>query len=213
MNRNIFERKLMTSSIREMNNFIAILFPFLLLISCERKKSIAVTPPLPEPELDSSVTFSVIEKDSAYSVSYILHRIELEKGTIIFAYTGSVNSFTLWCDTARKICKEFTQKDTIVLDLEKERTYEVNGKTFQVLRLVANKNATDGEMLYFLDSDKGLLITKSVTWRLGEIINPEPDSKDYIRLTALLFNILTDEDEFKRPPPVNKIKFTVPKIE
>lgn len=185
----------------------------MLLISCEGKKNKAIIASSPHPELDSSVTFSVIEKDSAYSINYILHRRELEKGIIVFAYEGSDNSFTLWYDTIGKICKKYTQTDTLVLDLEKEKIYEVNGETFQVLRMVANKNVTDGQMLYFINPAKGLLVTKSVTLRLGEIINPESGSKDYIRMTAFLFNIFTGEDEFERSPPAKNSKFVVPKIE
>jgi hypothetical protein len=213
MNRNIFGKRLTTSSIREMYNFLSILIPLLLLMSCEEEKNKAPIPQSSQAEVDSSVSFSIIEKDSAYTVNYKLHKKEPAKGTIVFTYSGSSNSFTLWCDTTRKIYKEITGSDTTVLEMEKEEIYEINGERFQVLKLVGNKNATDGEMLYFLEPEIGLLITKSVTWRLGEIINPDQDHIDYVRLTALLFRILTDEENFNRMSPVNKIKFTVPKIE
>lgn len=196
-----------------MCKLLSILLPFVFFMSCKDRGNENDTPRALQMGADSSLSFSVIEKDSVYAVNYRLHKQELANGIIVFTYSGSSNDFVLWCDTARKIYKECTRSDTTAWELETQKFYEVNGKSFQVLKLASNKNATDGEMLYFLDPEIGLLISKSVTWRLGEIINPDKDHKDYLQLTALLFRILTDEENFKREAPVNKIKFTIPKLE
>lgn len=160
-------------------------------------------------------SFSVIEKDSAYLTSYQFNKLEQPNGIIVFNYyENDRNNFVVWCDTSKKKYKGvFTKADTVALDLESEKIYSVNGKNFKLLKLVRNKGVTDGEITYFFTADIGLLVSKSNTWRVGQVINPNKDDSDYVRLTALLYRVLTDEDVFKNSMSESKIKFTQPKIE
>jgi hypothetical protein len=163
---------------------------------------------------DTLKSFSVIEKDSAYLITFRLYRQSLSDGIIAFNYSDGSNDFVLWCDTAKKIYKGvFTKADTITLDLEAEKFYTVNGKDFKLLKLVRDKGVTDGEISYFFSIDIGLLVSKSNTWRIGKILNPDKSRNDYVQLTALLYKVLTDEEMFKNPIPESKIKFTPPKVE
>lgn len=159
--------------------------------------------------------FSIIEKDSAYLASYQFNKSDKPNGIIVFSYYGNDrNNFAVWCDTLTKNYKGvFTKADTVALDLESEKIYSVNGKDFKLLKLIRNKGVTDGEITYFFTTDIGLLISKSNTWREGQVLNPNKDDSDYVRLTALLYRVLTDEDIFKNQMTESKIKFTQPKIE
>jgi hypothetical protein len=160
-------------------------------------------------------SFSAIEKDSAYLTSYQFNKVEQPNGIIVFSYYGNEhNNFVVWCDTSKKKYKGvFAKADTVALELESEKIYSVNGKDFKLLKLVRNKGVTDGEITYFFTTDIGLLVSKSNTWRIGQVLNPNKDDSDYVRLTALLYRVLTDEEIFKNPMPESKIKFTQPKVE
>lgn len=48
---------------------------------------------------------------------------------------------------------------------------------------------------------------------MGQVMDPNKDDSDYVRLKALLYRVLTDEEMFKNPIPESKIKFTQPKVE
>ena len=66
---------------------------------------------------------------------------------------------------------------------------------------------------HIFSTDLGLLVSKSNTWRMGQVMDPNKDDSDYVRLKALLYRVLTDEEMFKNPIPESKIKFTQPKVE
>lgn len=165
------------------------------------------------PEIDSLKSFSVIEKDSAYVVTYKSSKQNLLNGIIVFSYSNGKEVFAFLYDTANRVYKGvFNRVDTITLDLEVEKFYSVNGKDFKLQKLIGNKNVTDGGMCFFFSPEFGLLISQSNTWRFGKILNPEKNSVDYVQITALLYKILTDESMFA--PPLPKIKkFTSPKFE
>lgn len=166
-------------------------------------------------ENDSSKLFSAIEKDSAYFVRYQFSKRINPNGVTDYVYnSNSEKGFVILCDSASRNFKLIiNSKDTSVLFFETDRFYTVNGKDYKVVKLISDKGVTDGEASYFISQDFGLLLSRSNTWRIGKVLNPERDSNEYLQLTALLYKVLTDEELFKNPIPAPKIKFTPPKVE
>ncbi len=185
---------------------------FVIFFSCKRN----------EKQHDSSMqntkvvrVFSSIEKEKAYLINYQFNKLELSGGIVVFNYyDNDSNNFVVRCDTSKKKFKGiFNKVDTVIFALEAEKIYSVNGKDFKLLKLIRNKGITDGEISYFFSTDIGLLVSKSNTWRMGQVMDPNKDDSDYVRLKALLYRVLTDEEMFKNPIPESKIKFTQPKVE
>lgn len=185
---------------------------FVIFFSCKRN----------EKQHDSSMqntkvvrVFSSIEKEKAYLINYQFNKLELSGGIVVFNYyDNDSNNFVVRCDTSKKKFKGiFNKVDTVIFALEAEKIYSVNGKDFKLLKLIRNKGITDGEISYFFSTDIGLLVSKSNTWRMGQVMDPNKDDSDYVRLKALLYRVLTDEEMFKNSIPESKIKFTQPKVE
>lgn len=200
----------MIFSIDFMRNIVVILFGILFLVaSCneDNQQGVSVRP------VGLTKSFSIIIKDSSSLMNYQFKKDYLHSGGIVFSYRSDGDSFDLLCDTSRKLYRAVFDKDTVNLDLEAEKTYIVNGYPFHLIKAVRDKGVTDGEVSYFLESNYGLLISRSNTWRNARIINPEGAGKNYVELTALLYRILTDEDVFKNPVPDSGLNFTVPRVE
>lgn len=191
---------------------LLIFLSLVILISCKRK----------EKQHDLSLqrtkierVFSSIEKEKAFLINYQFNKLELSDGIVVFKYyDNDSNNFVVSCDTSKKKYKGiFNKVDTVVFALEDEKIYSVNGKNFKLLKLIRNKGITDGEISYFFSTDVGLLVSKSNTWRIGQVMVPNKDDSDYVRLTALMYRVLTDEELFNNPIPQSKNKFTDPKVE
>jgi hypothetical protein len=73
------------------------------------------------------------------------------------------------------------------LELEKTNYYTINGTDYKILKLVGDKNVTDGAFSLFLSPDFGLLISKSNTWRAAKVRYPDKDNT----LMALLYRVQT----------------------
>lgn len=183
---------------------------FILFASCKEQNS---RQELSQQKADSTRSFTVIEKDSAYPVNYHFNKEALPTGDVVFSYSSDKDHFGLLCDTIKKTYRGIFKKDTTMLVQEAEKVYTVNEQVFRVVKLVRDKGVTDGEVSYFWDTNRGLLISKSNTWRIAFIFNPEKDDKDYIALTALLYEVMTDEEIFRNPVPDSPIQFTTPKVE
>ncbi|WP_026750532.1 hypothetical protein [Sediminibacterium sp. C3] len=191
---------------------LLIFLSLVILISCKRK----------EKQHDLSLqrtkierVFSSIEKEKAFLINYQFNKLELSDGIVVFKYyDNDSNNFVVSCDTSKKKYNGiFNKVDTVVFALEDEKIYSVNGKNFKLLKLIRNKGITDGEISYFFSTDVGLLVSKSNTWRIGQVMVPNKDDSDYVRLTALMYRVLTDEEMFNNPIPQSKNKFTDPKVE
>jgi|GEM_PF-2317111 len=198
-----------------MFRLIQALFCCMFLYSCRGDENNAKPPSITSQTNDSLKLFSVIEKDSTYFISYQFSE-QITKGGIT-TYTYNINgagSFIIAFDTATKYFRLIANDtDTILLYNEGRRFYTINGKVYQVLKLVANKGLTDGEVSYFVSTDFGLLLSKSNTWRIGKILNPEKGNNERLQLIALLYRVLTEDDFFKNSEPESKMKFTTPKVE
>lgn len=164
-------------------------------------------------EIDNVKSFFIIEKDSAYILSYKISKQNLSNGTIVFSYSNDRENFTFLYDTANSVFKGvFNKADTVTFDLEVEKIYSVNGKNFKLLKLIGNKNVKDGGIWYFFNPEIGLLISQSNTWRMGKILNTDKNTIGYLQIAALLYKVLTDEEMFT--PPLPKIKkFMPPKFQ
>lgn len=194
---------------------LIILLFCMFLYSCKGDKSNTKSQSIILHATDSLKLFSAIENDSTYFIKYQFNTQTAKGGVIYFMYNSNeAVSFVLACDTATKNFKLIVNsKDTTLLYNEGERFYTINGTDFKVLKLVLDKGVTDGEVSYFVSIDFGLLISKSNTWRIGKILNPEKENNEQLQLTALLYRVLTEDDFLKAPVPESKIKFTPPKVE
>ncbi|RXK80483.1 hypothetical protein [Filimonas effusa] len=159
--------------------------------------------------------FSTIDKDSAYFSSYQFSKKVSETGVVNYAYSSSeAESFIISCDTTSKYFTLLSDgSDTIRLYNGGERDYAINGRVYGVLKLVADKGVTDGEISYFVSIDFGLLLMKSNTWCMGKVLNPEKENTRRLQMTALLYRVMTDEEFLNDAKPESKIKFTSPKFE
>lgn len=190
-------------------------FCFIFFYSCQENKSDDKLQKVTTHQNDSVKLFLAIEKDSAYFISYRFNKQVNQSGTVAYTYNSNdARKFIIVCDTASKKFKLIgNEKDTTLLSFEGDRFYTVNGADYKVLKLILDKGVTDGEVSYFFSIDFGLLLSKSNTWRIGKILNPEKSNSKYLQLTALLYKVLTEEDFLKNPIPESKIKFTPPKVE
>lgn len=194
---------------------LIILFCCMFLYSCKGDKSNTKPQPTTSHTNDSLKLFSAIEKDSTYFISYQFSKQITKGGVLNYIYNSDeARSFIIACDTTTKYFKLMANSsDTTLLYHEDDRFYTINGKEYKVLKLVADKGITDGEVSYFVSIDFGLLLSKSNTWRIGKVINPEKENNERLQLTVLLYRVLTDDNFFKNPEPESKIKFTPPKVE
>jgi hypothetical protein len=198
-----------------LKSLIIILF-FVLLISCSTNTGNKNLTPV-ETTLDNiSSSFAVINKDSTHIVNYRVKKSRRyqDKG-FSFNYENETDSFTLNLDTSNGIYSgKFGESKIVHLDFAKANYYTINGKIFKVLKLIGDRNETDGEFSLFLNPDFGLLISKSNTWRTAKVICPEKSDSSYAQLSVLLYRVQTDEDFFANPPvPALGKKITPPKFE
>lgn len=196
-------------------NKLIISFCCILFYSCQDNKNNNNPQVLAVANNDSIKSFTAVEKDSAYFISYQFSKQTNRIGAAVYVYNNDdEKGFIILSDTASKSFKLITNKrDTLILSFESDRIYTVNSKSYKVLKLIADKGVTDGEVSYFFNPEIGLLLSKSNTWRIGKILNPEKNNSDYLELTALFYKVLTDEEFYKTPTPQAEIKFTPPKIE
>ena len=193
-----------------------ILFCCILLNSCREKANSE----LQAPDLyggKSVKIFTAIEKDSAFYVTYKFDKQTYINGAIVYKYSSdSVRSFSVVADTltGRFDLIESTG-DTSALNIEGERFFKVNGVDYKVFKLVSGKGITDGEVSYFFNTGLGILLVKSNTWRIGQVLNPEKNDTGYLQQMTLLYQILTEQDFYHNqvPPESNIKKFTTPKVE
>lgn len=194
---------------------LIILLSCMFLYSCNGDKSNTKSQSIILHATDSLKIFSAIENDSTYFIKYQFNKQIAKGGVLNYSYNSNeAGSFIITCDTATKYFKLVANSsDTVLLYNEGDRFYTINGKEYKVLKLVADKGVTDGELSYFVSIDFGLLLSKSNTWRIGKVLNPEKENNERLQLTALLYRVLTEDDFFKNPEPESKIKFTPPKVE
>jgi len=162
---------------------------------------------LPTP--DTIRSFCIIRKDSVRASEYHFEKKLLKNGVILFNYISKEDTFSVSCDTLNNEYKAKFGGNTVTLDAEKTRFYTISRKDYKVLKLVGDKDVTDGAFSLFVNPELGLLLSKSNTWRAAKILCLD---KDNVLLTALLYRIQTDQDFFYDSIP-NIQKFTAPKVE
>jgi hypothetical protein len=194
---------------------LIILLGIILLNACREVKKEGQIPDVQKS--NSEKIFTAIEKDSAFYVTYKFDKQTNIKGAVVYKYSSdSVRSFSVVADTltGRFNLIESTG-DTSALHIEGERFFEVNGVDYKVFKLISGKDVTDGEVSYFFNTGLGVLLVKSNTWRIGQVLNPEKEETDYLQQITLLYKILTDQDFYQNrvPPESNIKKFTKAKVE
>jgi hypothetical protein len=184
-----------------------------MLISCstdtENKSKVSAE------RADTLLSFSIITKDSAHLVNYRFERKSIQDKGFSFKYLNASDSFTLFLDTSKGgvYSGKFGRGGAVNLDLEKIKYYAINGDSFNVLKLVGDKNVTDGAFSIFVSPVFGLLVSKSNNWRVAKIICPDNSNTNYVQLSTLLFRMQTDDDFFTNPVPDIDKKITPPKFE
>src|SRR5579872_521901 len=153
---------------------------------------------MPAPSTDTSLSFSVIDKDTARIADYRYKKEAVKDMGLAFHYSNKADSFTLFLDTTKGIyAGKFGSGGITNLELEKMNYYTVNGTDYKILKLIGDKNVTDGAFSLFLSPDFGLLISKSDTWRSAKVRCPDKDNT----LMALLYRVQTDSGFFTSPVP------------
>ncbi len=165
---------------------------------------------MPSTSTDTSLSFSVLDKDSARIAEYRYKKEQVKDMGLAFHYSNKADSFTLFLDTSKGMYSgKFGNGGMTNLELEKMSHYTVNGTDYRILKLIGDKDVTDGEFSIFLSPDFGLLISKSNTWRAAKVRCPDNDNI----LMALLYRVQTDSGFFKSPvPPLDK-NIKTPKVE
>ena len=189
------------------NILIAIVF-VVQLVSCDTgtvKKD-----DMPTPSTDTSLSFSVIDKDTARIADYRYKKEALKDMGLAFHYSNKADSFTLFLDTTKGVYTgKFGSGGMTNLELEKMNYYTVNGTDYKILKLIGDKDVTDGAFSLFLSPDFGLLISKPNTWRAAKVRCPDKDNT----LMALLYRVQTDNAFFTSPVPALDNKIKTPKVE
>ena len=166
----------------------------------------------PGDKVDTVVSFSIIRKDSTRISNYYFNRKIMLDGMVAFNYLSKADTFAIFFDASGKRFEAKFGSDTGQFELDKTKYYTINGKDFKVLKLVGDKNVTDGAFSLFVNAELGLLLNKSNTWRAAKVMVPEKNSPYYAEVTALLYRMQTDEEFFGNSIPDIK-KFTTPKVE
>jgi hypothetical protein len=160
------------------------------------------------------LSFSVINKDSAHVVNYRFEKLPGDGQGFSFNYANESDSFTLLLDTSKgNYSGKFGGGGVVNLDLEGAKFYTINGSSFKVLKLVGDKNMTDGAFSIFLSPDFGLLVSKSNTWRTAKVICPNKSGSNYVQLSVLLYRVQTDEEFFPNPVPAIDKNIKPPRVE
>jgi hypothetical protein len=189
------------------NTLIAVVL-MVQLISCET--ATVNKENMPAAVIDTSLSFSVIDKDSARITEYRYKKEQVKDMGLAFHYSNRADSFTLFLDTSRGVYSgKFSNGGITNLELERMNYYTVNGTDYRILKLLGDKDVTDGAFSIFLSPDFGLLISKSNTWRAAKVRCPDKDNT----LMALLYRIQTDSGFFTSPVPVLDKKIKTPKVE
>ena len=165
---------------------------------------------MPAASTDTSLSFSVIDRESAHIVDYRYKKESVKDKGLAFHYSNNTDTFTLFLDTSRGVFSgKFGSGEMTSLELEKMSHYTVNGADYRILKLIGDKDVRDGEFSLFLSLDFGLLISKSNTWRAAKVRCPDKDNT----LMALLYRVQTDTGFFTSPvPPLDK-NIKTPKVE
>jgi hypothetical protein len=164
----------------------------------------------PPASTDTTLSFSVIDKDSARIVDYQYKKERMKDMVLTFHYSDKADSFTLFLDTSKGVYTgKFGDGRETNLELEKMSYYTVNRTDYKILKLIGDKDVTDGAFSLFLSPDFGLLINKSNTWRAAKV---RCAGKDNI-LMALLYRVQTDSGFFTNPVPALDKKIKTPKVE
>lgn len=178
------------------------------LISCDT--STVNKEGMPAASTDTSLSFSVIYKDSARVVDYQYKKEPVKDKGLVFRYSNSADSFTLFLDTLRgAYTGKFGNGKIANLDLENTSYYTINGADYKILKLIGDKDVTDGAFSLFLSPEFGLLISKSNTWRAAKVRCPDKDNT----LMALLYRVQTDSGFFTNPVPALDKNLKTPKVE
>jgi hypothetical protein len=165
---------------------------------------------MPAASTDTSLFFSVIDKDSARIADYQYKKEPVKDMGLAFHYSNKADSFTLFIDTSKGVYTgKFGSGGMTSLELEKTNYYTVNGTDYKILKLAGDKDVTDGAFSLFLSPDFGLLISKSNTWRAAKVRCPDKDTT----LMALLYRVQTDSEFFTNPVPALDNKIKTPKVE
>jgi len=165
---------------------------------------------MPAANADTSLSFSIIDKDSARVAEYQYKKEPVKDMGLAFHYSNKADSFTLFLDTSKGVYTgKFGSDGMTKLELEKTNYYIVNGIDYKILKLVGDKDVTDGAFSLFLSPDFGLLISKSNTWRAAKVRCADKDNA----LMALLYRVQTDSAFFTSPVPALDNKIKTPKVE
>jgi len=164
---------------------------------------------MPVASADTSLSFSVIDKDSARIADYRYKKEPVKGMGIAFYYSDKADSFTLFLDTSRGVYTGKFGNGMTNLELEKISYYTVNGTEYSILKLIGDKDVTDGSFSLFVSPDFGLLISKSNTWRAAKVRCSDKDNT----LMALLYRVQTDSGFFTSPVPALDKKIKTPKVE
>lgn len=186
----------------------------ILFYSCENNNKSTESPRRLTNKDTSTKLFCMKEKDSAYFMRYQFDKKMNTSGVLIYYYQrNDEKDFKILFDAKNQSFKLImNKKDTSLLSFERKRYYNVNSKSNEVLKFILNKDVIDGESSYFFNPDFGLLISKSNTWPNNKILVPENGSSESLQITALIYEIFSDNEFFKNIKPESKIKFTPPKL-
>lgn len=191
-----------------MRNILITVVLMVQLISCDT--ATVKQDNMPAGSTDTSLSFSVIDKDSARIADYRYKKEPVKDMGLAFRYSSKADSFTLFLDTSRGVYTgKFGNGGITNLELEKMSYYTVNGTDYRILKLIGDKDVTDGAFSLFLSPDFGLLISKSNTWRSAKVRCPDKDNT----LMALLYRVQTDSGFFTSPVPALDKNLKTPKVE
>ena len=135
------------------------------------------------------VIFCSVVKDSIFVENYFFDTIVLANKKI-FKYTSLIDSMSFEFDSLNKSLRRTNGLGTADCTFENRRYFIQNSKIFSIYSFTESIGSQDGEIRYYFDTQKGLILEQAVSWKNCRFYQPS-DSVDYSEIQSLLFKIVS----------------------
>lgn len=163
--------------------FIFIIALVLFCVNCTQKNSSKNI------RQKQKVIFCNVVKDSIFVEKYFFDTVVLANKKI-FKYTSLTDSMSFEFDSLNKSLRRTNGLGTAYCTFENRRYFIQNSKISSIYLFTENIGSQDGEISYYFDTQKGLILEQAISWKSYRFYQPS-DSVDYSEVQSILFKIVS----------------------